>query len=207
MEPAAVQKGDPQPWKQPGRFKVCRGSHIETISAPPCVWYISPTVKIKNKKASYSLTSCTQSWGPSTPRSCTSWASWPGWSAPGLWRSSSSPCRRGARTTSVSAAFPAGWTAAWTASEGGSSTQQFTVVEMIETTPRSLVRDQRHTRCYWVFYETTKVTPAALTSTEEWIGNRKYTRRCGRWCDTLVCSGVFSICSILGPGCFAPNFH
>lgn len=61
-------------------------------------------------------TACTQSSGLSTPKSCTSWASEPGWSAPTLWWSSFSPYQIRARTTSGAGACLGDWTAAWTAS-------------------------------------------------------------------------------------------
>lgn len=73
-------------------------------------------------------TVCTLSWGPSTPRSCTFWASWPVWSGPGLVRSSSSPCQTEARTISVAAASPDGWTTAWTASGKQGSGKYYPVV-------------------------------------------------------------------------------
>lgn len=61
-------------------------------------------------------TSYIQSWGLSTPESCTFWAFVPAQSAPALWWSSFSPYQTKARTTSEAWACLGGWRGAWTAS-------------------------------------------------------------------------------------------
>lgn len=62
-------------------------------------------------------TSYIQSWGLSTPESCTFWAFEPGPSAPTLWWSSFSPYQTKARTISEAGACLVDWIEAWTASE------------------------------------------------------------------------------------------
>lgn len=84
------------------RARVKRSIHVRNHPQSPFVFFLP--------------TACTQSSGLSTPKSCTSWAFGPGWSAPTLWWSSFSPYQIMARTTSGAGACLGDWTAAWTAS-------------------------------------------------------------------------------------------
>lgn len=84
------------------RARVKRSIHVCNHPQNPFVFFLP--------------TACTQSSGLSTPKSCTSWAFEPGWSAPTLGWSSFSPYQIMARTTSGAGACLGDWTAAWTAS-------------------------------------------------------------------------------------------
>lgn len=80
------------------------------------LWAFNHKECFSREQISFLPTSYRQSWGLSTPGSCTFWAFEPGQSAPTLWWSSSSPYQTKARTTSEAWACLVDWTEAWTAS-------------------------------------------------------------------------------------------